>query len=124
MGINSVRHYEVVAIVHPEYSDQAEDMLVGYRQMIEDAGGKITRTENWGRRNLAYQIDKIVKGHYILINFSCEDSMIVENLQDNLDNDDPVIRILITRTETEVSGPSPVMVALEKTQEEKEKEEA
>lgn len=116
------RHYELVVVVNPEFTDLVAEMTQGYRNSIEEGGGVVTRAEDWGRRNFAYQIGNHVKGHFVLLNFSCNDNALVEQLQDTLDNDDPVLRTLLTRTDKPATEPSPIMVALEeKAEREQEK---
>lgn len=66
-----MRHYEIVFVVHPDQSDQVPAMVERYTQMIKDTGGKIHRQEDWGRRQLAYPINKIHKAHYVLMNVEC-----------------------------------------------------
>lgn len=66
-----MRHYEIVFVVHPDQSDQVPAMVERYTQMIKETGGKIHRQEDWGRRQLAYPINKIHKAHYVLMNVEC-----------------------------------------------------
>ena len=66
-----MRHYEVVFMVHPDQSEQVPAMIERYRNMIESSGGAIHRLEDWGRRQLAYPINKIHKAHYVLMNIEC-----------------------------------------------------
>ena len=66
-----MRHYEIVFVVHPDQSDQVPEMVERYTQMIKETGGKIHRQEDWGRRQLAYPINKIHKAHYVLMNVEC-----------------------------------------------------
>lgn len=66
-----MRHYEIVFVVHPDQSDQVPAMVERYTQMIKDTGGQIHRQEDWGRRQLAYPINKIHKAHYVLMNVEC-----------------------------------------------------
>ncbi|OGI54517.1 MAG: 30S ribosomal protein S6, partial [Candidatus Muproteobacteria bacterium RIFCSPHIGHO2_02_FULL_60_13] len=67
-----MRHYEVVFMVHPDQSDQVPAMIERYRSMIESAQGAIHRLEDWGRRQLAYPLNKVHKAHYVLMNIECE----------------------------------------------------
>lgn len=120
MSGGALRHYEVVMVVNPELSDQVPEMVSGYCSSIEEAGGTVTRREDWGRRALAYQVENHLKGHYVLLNFSCEDPEVADRLQDTLDTDDPVIRTLLTRTSGEVTEPSPVMAAMAEEEAERE----
>ena len=66
-----MRHYEIVFLVHPDQSEQVPAMLERYRGMIEASGGRIHREEDWGRRQLAFPIQKVVKAHYCLLNIEC-----------------------------------------------------
>ena len=66
-----MRHYEVVFMVHPDQSEQVPAMIERYRSMVETDGGSIHRLEDWGRRQLAYPINKVHKAHYILMNIEC-----------------------------------------------------
>ncbi|MCK5355618.1 MAG: 30S ribosomal protein S6, partial [Methyloprofundus sp.] len=67
-----MRHYEIVFLVHPDQSGQVSAMVERYRNLIESASGAIHRLEDWGRRQLAYPINKIHKAHYILMNIECD----------------------------------------------------
>jgi small subunit ribosomal protein S6 len=69
-----MRHYEVVFMVHPDQSDQVSAMIDRYRNMIEAKGGTIHRLEDWGRRQLAYPINKVHKAHYVLMNIECNNA--------------------------------------------------
>ena len=66
-----MRHYEVVFLVHPDQSEQVPGMIERYTQLMSDSGGKVHRMEDWGRRQLAYPINKIHKAHYVLMNIEC-----------------------------------------------------
>ena len=74
-----MRHYEVVFLVHPDQSDQVPGMVERYTQIIKDSGGAIHRLEDWGRRQLAYPINKIHKAHYILMNIECGNEALEES---------------------------------------------
>ena len=67
-----MRHYEVVFLVHPDQSEQVNAMIERYRSMLEGNGGQIHRLEDWGRRQLAYPINKIHKAHYVMMNIECD----------------------------------------------------
>ncbi|MCZ6500503.1 MAG: 30S ribosomal protein S6, partial [Gammaproteobacteria bacterium] len=73
-----MRHYEIVFLVHPDQSEQVPAMLERYRTMIESSGGAIHRQEDWGRRQLAYPINKIHKAHYLMLNIECGKSTLEE----------------------------------------------
>ena len=73
-----MRHYEVVFLVHPDQSEQVRAMVDRYRSIIESDGGHIHRLEDWGRRQLAYPIEKVHKAHYVLMNVECSKSVLDE----------------------------------------------
>jgi small subunit ribosomal protein S6 len=89
-----MRHYEVVFLVHPDQSEQVPAMIERYRSGIESKGGKIHRLEDWGRRQLAYPINKIHKAHYVLMNIECDQEALNE-LESAFRFNDAVIRNLI-----------------------------
>ena len=107
-----MRHYEIVIMVHPDQSEQVPGMVERYVGIIEKAGGKITRKEDWGRRQLAYPIEKLHKAHYVLINADT-DQKVVDELSNLFRYNDAVIRCLITRTKEAVTEPSPMFKARE-----------
>ena len=89
-----MRNYEIVIMIHPDQSDQVQNMIDRYKAEIEKDGGKVTRLENWGRRQLAYPIEKLHKAHYVLIN--CEASeKTISTIENNFRYNDAVIRNLI-----------------------------
>ena len=73
-----MRHYEIVFLVHPDQSEQVPAMLERYRNIVESRNGTIHRLEDWGRRQLAYQINKVHKAHYVLMNIECNQETIDE----------------------------------------------
>ena len=73
-----MRHYEVVLLVHPDQSNQVADMVTKYRNLVEENGGTNHRLEDWGRRQLAYPINKIHKAHYVLLNIECNDTTLAQ----------------------------------------------
>lgn len=89
-----MRHYEVVFLVHPDQSDQVSAMIERYRGLIEGNGGRIHRLEDWGRRQLAYPIKKLIKAHYILMNVECR-SEDMEELVSMFRFNDAVIRHMV-----------------------------
>lgn len=91
-----MRHYEVVFLVHPDQSEQVPAMIERYTGMVKDSGGTIHRLEDWGRRQLAYPINKIHKAHYVLLNIECSDTVRAE-LEESFRYNDAVIRNLIIR---------------------------
>jgi len=113
-----VRHYEVVFLVHPDQSEQVPAMMQRYRSMIEGAGGKIHREEDWGRRQLAHSIQKLHKAHYLLLNIEC-DKATLEELIGAFRFSDAVLRHLVIKRDEAISEPSIMAKAHE---EEKERE--
>ncbi len=101
------RHYEIVFIVHPDQSEQVGGMVERYKAMIETSGGKVHRLEDWGRRVLAYPIQKVVKAHYVLMNVECDSNTLGE-LESNFRYNDAVLRHLTIRRDEAVSEPSPI----------------
>ncbi len=108
-----MRHYEIVFLVHPDQSPQVPAMIERYRAMIEDQGGRIHRLEDWGRRQLAYSIQKLHKAHYLLMNIECSEETIAE-LQSHFRFNDAILRELIIRREEAVTEPSPMVKEMEK----------
>ena len=111
-----MRHYEVVFLVHPDQSEQVPAMLERYRSMIESAGGKIHRLEDWGRRQLAYPIAKIHKAHYALMNIECDQATLNE-LVGMFRFNDAVLRHLVMRRDSAVTEPSPLIKPKEEKEE-------
>lgn len=103
-----MRHYEVVFLVHPDQSEQVPGMIERYRTLIANAKGTIHRLEDWGRRQLAYPINKVHKAHYVLMNIECDQPTLTE-LSNAFRFNDAVLRNLILNKETAISTPSPMM---------------
>ena len=89
-----MRHYEVVFMVHPDQSEQVPAMIERYRSLIEGDAGQIHRLEDWGRRQLAYPIENLVKAHYVLMNIECNQKVLTE-LTDSFRFNDAVLRHLV-----------------------------
>lgn len=102
-----MRHYEIVFMVHPDQSAQVPAMLERYRSLIESASGTIHRLEDWGRRQLAYPINKIHKAHYVLMNIEC-DQPTLDELESGFRFNDAVLRSLTIRKEEAITEPSPM----------------
>lgn len=100
-----MRHYEIVLLVHPDQSDQVVGMVERYISQVKDAGGQIHRLEDWGRRQLAYPIDKIHKAHYILMNIECGQTTLDE-LEELFRYNDAIIRSLIIRRDEAITEES------------------
>ena len=103
-----MRHYEVVFLVHPDQSDQVPGMIERYKALIERGNGKVHRLEDWGRRQLAYPIQKIHKAHYILMNVEASDQA-MEELATTFRFNDAVLRNLIIRRDEAITEESPIM---------------
>ena len=115
-----MRHYEVVFLVHPDQSDQVPGMIERYQGLIEKDGGKVHRTEDWGRRQLAFPISKIHKAHYIMMNIEVGGDVLTE-LESAFRFNDAVIRNMIIRRKEAVTGNSKIYEE-ELREQEKEKE--
>ena len=103
-----MRHYEIVFIVHPDQSEQVPGMVERYRQLVAGRSGKIHRLEDWGRRQLAFPIQKIHKAHYVLMNVECDGETLNE-LDHAFKFNDAVLRHLIVKMGEAVTTPSPMM---------------
>ena len=103
-----MRHYEVVFIVHPDQSEQVPGMVERYRQMVTGRSGKFHRLEDWGRRQLAFPIQKVHKAHYVLMNVECDGETLAE-LDHAFKFNDAVLRHLIVKMSEAVTAPSPMM---------------
>jgi small subunit ribosomal protein S6 len=102
-----MRHYEVVFLVHPSQSEQVPAMVERYRGNLETRGGTVHRLEDWGRRQLAYPINKVHKAHYVLMNIEC-DRDALDELESAFRFNDAVLRNLIIRRDHAVTEPSPL----------------
>ena len=103
-----MRHYEVVFLVHPDQSEQVPAMIERYKSLIENGDGKIHRLEDWGRRQLAYPIDTLVKAHYVLFNIEAEQA-VLDELVDGFRFNDAVLRHLVMRRDDAVTEQSLIM---------------
>jgi small subunit ribosomal protein S6 len=103
-----MRHYEIVFIVHPDQSEQVPAMVDRYSSMIQSGNGRIHRLEDWGRRQLAYPIQKMHKAHYVLMNVECSEPTL-EELEHAFKFSDAVLRHLIIRRDDAVTAASPMM---------------
>lgn len=102
-----MRHYEIIFMVHPDQSEQVPAMIERYTNLVTESQGQVHRLEDWGRRHLAYPINKITKAHYVLMNLECQESVIAE-LEEIFRYNDAVIRNLIVRMNEAVTEPSPM----------------
>ena len=103
-----MRHYEIVFIVHPDQSEQVPAMIERYRTTIQQGGGQIHRIEDWGRRQLAFPIQKVFKAHYVLMNIEVNNEVLLE-LESAFKFNDAVLRHLTVKMTEAVTGPSPMM---------------
>jgi small subunit ribosomal protein S6 len=103
-----MRHYEIVFIVHPDQSEQVPAMIERYRNTITQGGGTIHRIEDWGRRQLAYPIQKVFKAHYVLMNIEVNNDTLQE-IENAFKFNDAVLRHLTVSMREAHTGPSPMM---------------
>jgi small subunit ribosomal protein S6 len=104
----ALRHYEIVFIVHPDQSEQVPVMVERYRSMVTAKNGKIHRLEDWGRRQLAYPINKVYKAHYVCMNIECDQETLTE-LETGFRFNDAVLRHLTIKRTKAVTAASPMM---------------
>ena len=103
-----MRHYEIVFIVHPDQSEQVPGMIDRYRAIVTAKGGAVHRLEDWGRRQLAYPIQKVHKAHYVLMNIECDGESLAE-LEHAFKFNDAVLRHLTVKMKAAVTAASPMM---------------
>lgn len=103
-----MKHYEIVFLVHPDQSEQVPAMIERYSNIVTSKKGKIHRLEDWGRRQLAYPIDKVLKAHYVLMNIECDKDTLTE-LNDAFRYNDAVIRNLVINMKRAVTEASPLL---------------
>lgn len=108
-----MRHYEIVFIVHPDQSEQVPAMVEKYTSTITTQGGKVHRVEDWGRRQMAYMIDKLAKAHYVCMNIECGQTTLDE-LEHGFKFNDAVLRHLVTKTKKAETEPSIMMKQVER----------
>lgn len=108
-----MRHYEIVLLFHPDQSEQVPSMIERYEKIVKDSNGTIHRKEDWGRRQLAYQINKIHKAHYILLNIEC-DQPSLDELTTAFRYNDAVLRSFVLLRKRAISTPSPVLAQMQK----------
>ncbi|MBT8146781.1 MAG: 30S ribosomal protein S6 [Gammaproteobacteria bacterium] len=117
-----MRHYEVVFLVHPDQSDQVPGMIEKYTQLISESGGKVHRLEDWGRRQLAYPINKIHKAHYVLMNIECGQE-VLDELSTLFRFNDAVLRNLVIKMKEAVTGESLILKQERESKERKQRAE-
>jgi len=111
-----MRHYEIVFLVHPDQSEQVPGMIERYRSNIEAKGGTIHRLEDWGRRQLAYPINKVHKAHYVLMNIECGADAL-EELESAFRFNDAVLRNLTIKQKAAITEASPLIKPVEEQRE-------
>jgi small subunit ribosomal protein S6 len=117
-----MRHYEIVFLVHPDQSEQVPSMVERYSASVTEAGGSVHRLEDWGRRQLAYSINKIHKAHYVLMNVECTDE-VLEELTTTFRYNDAVLRNMVVRVDEAITEESPIMKAEKESRERKQRSE-
>ena len=108
-----MRHYELCVIVHPDQSEQVPAMIERYKALVLEQGGKIHRIEDWGRRQLAYPIAKLVKAHYVLMNIECTSETLAE-IENGFRFNDAILRHLTVKMKKAETAPSVMMKSVEK----------
>jgi small subunit ribosomal protein S6 len=108
-----MRHYEIVFIVHPDQSEQVPAMIERYKGIVTTRGGKIHRIEDWGRRQMAYMIQKLAKAHYVCLNIECDAETLTE-IETGFKFNDAVLRHLTVKMKKAETAPSPMMKAVQK----------
>ncbi|KYC29115.1 30S ribosomal subunit protein S6 [Sterolibacterium denitrificans] len=103
-----MRHYEIIFIVHPDQSEQVPAMIDRYKTLVSTGNGNIHRLEDWGRRQLAYPIQKVHKAHYVLMNIECDAETLAE-LENAFKFNDAVLRHLTVKMKHAATEPSPMM---------------
>lgn len=105
-----MRHYEIVFMVHPDQSEQVPGMIERYTSTVKSSGGQVHRLEDWGRRQLAYSINKIHKAHYVMMNVECTDAAL-EELTTNFRYNDAILRNLVIREDEAITEESFIVKA-------------
>lgn len=118
-----MRHYEIILLIHPDQSEQVNAMVERYKGVVTGAGGKVHRVEDWGRRQLAYMIQKLAKAHYICLNIECSKE-ILEELETGFRFNDAVLRHLTVQKSKAETSPSVMMKMVEKEEAKKAQQEA
>ncbi len=108
-----MRHYEIVLLIHPDQSEQVPAMLERYKTLVTAGGGRVHRVEDWGRRQLAYMIQKLAKAHYLCLNIEC-DGKVLEELETGFRFNDAVLRHLTVLKDQAETSPSVMMKAVDR----------
>ncbi|WAC72733.1 30S ribosomal protein S6 [Roseateles sp. SL47] len=118
-----MRHYEIVLLIHPDQSEQVPAMLERYKGLVINGGGKVHRVEDWGRRQLAYMIQKLAKAHYLCLNIEASKEILGE-LETGFRFNDAVLRHLTVAKDKAETAPSVMMKAVEREEARKAPQEA
>lgn len=118
-----MRHYEIVLLIHPDQSEQVPAMLERYKGLVTNGGGKVHRVEDWGRRQLAYMIQKLAKAHYLCMNIECSKEVLAE-IETGFRFNDAVLRHLTVVKDKAETNPSVMMKAVEREEARKAPQEA
>jgi small subunit ribosomal protein S6 len=118
-----MRHYEIVFIVHPDQSEQVPGMVERYKTLIEGQNGRVHRVEDWGRRQLAYPINKVPKAHYVLFNIECAQATL-EELENGFRFNDAILRHLTVKMTKAEAGPSKMLKQIQREEAKKQSMEA
>ena len=118
-----MRHYEIILLIHPDQSEQVPAMLERYKTLVTNAGGKVHRVEDWGRRQLAYMIQKLAKAHYLCLNIETSKETLAE-LETGFRFNDAVLRHLTVAKDKAETTPSVMMKMVEKEEARKAPQEA
>ncbi len=105
-----MRHYEIVFLVHPDQSEQVPSMIERYTGTVTASGGQVHRLEDWGRRHLAFPIQKVHKAHYVMLNVEC-DNETLEELNNTFRFNDAVLRSMVVRRKEAITDVSPIKAA-------------
>ena len=108
-----MRHYEIVLIVHPDQSEQVPAMSERYKTTVTARGGKVHRVEDWGRRQMAYMVQKLAKAHYVCLNIECDGETLNE-IETAFKFNDAVLRHLTVKLKKAETGPSPMMKSVQR----------
>ncbi|MGY4879667.1 30S ribosomal protein S6 [Vreelandella aquamarina] len=114
-----MRHYEIVFMVHPDQSEQVPAMVERYTSIVSENAGTVHRLEDWGRRHLAYPINKIHKAHYVLMNVECNGETL-EEIENIFRFNDAIIRSMVVRCKEAVTEASPMMKPVEEKRQRRE----
>ncbi|MFG6448404.1 30S ribosomal protein S6 [Roseateles sp. BYS180W] len=118
-----MRHYEIVLLIHPDQSEQVPAMLERYKGLVTNGGGAVHRVEDWGRRQLAYMIQKLAKAHYLCLNIECSKEVLAE-IETGFRFNDAVLRHLTIAKDKAETSPSVMMKAVEREEARKAPQEA